>query len=82
MLGGSHLVCEDLYMKSLAKDVLGRIGPGALAICCSSLFRDRNGLDGIGSILFWGGVSWTSVWSLIIIGAYTRFSFRKKRETA
>lgn len=82
MLGGSHEVCEDLYVKRLAKDVLERIGPGALAICCSFLFRDRNGFDAIGSALFWGGVSWISVWSLIIIGAYTRFLSRKKREMA
>ena len=67
-------------MKRLAKDVLERIGPGALAMCCSFLFRDRNGFDVFGSMLFWGGVSWTSVWSLIILGAYTRFFSRKKRE--
>jgi len=82
MVGGSFIVCEDSYMKRLAKDVLGRIGPGILAICCSFLFRDRNGFDGIGSILFWGGVSWTSVWSLIISGAYTRYFAKKRRETA
>ena len=69
-------------MKRLAKDVLGRIGPGAFAICGSFLFRDRCGFDGVGSGLFWGGISWASVWSLIIIGAYTRLLFRKKRVMA
>ena len=72
-------MCEDLCKKRLAKDVLERIGPGALAICCSFLFRDRNGFDVTGSMLFWGGVSWTFLWSFLILGAYTRFLSKEKK---
>ena len=66
-------------MKSAKKGDHGKVGPGALAICCSFVFRDHNGFNAVGSTLFWGGLSWAVVWSLIIICAYTRHLSKKQK---